>query len=72
MTDKISANSIMEWLKIQDRALSNLADSLKKHEVGTMEAIKDIQTELKALKMFLARNIPEFQKQFPEIQTKLK
>jgi hypothetical protein len=62
----------MEWLKIQDRALTNLADSLKKHEVETTEEIKDIQTELKALKLFLARNIPEFKKQFPEIQGKVK
>jgi hypothetical protein len=71
MTDQINANSIMEWLKIQDRALTNLADSLKKHEVETTEEIKDIQTELKALKLFLARNIPEFKKQFPEIQGKV-
>jgi hypothetical protein len=72
MTDQINANSIMEWLKIQDRALTNLADSLKKHEVETTEEIKDIQTELKALKLFLARKIPEFKKQFPEIQGKVK
>ncbi len=72
MTDKISANDIVEWLKIQDRALTNLADSLKKHEVETVEEIKDIQAELKALKVFLARNIPEFKKQFPEIQGKVK
>jgi hypothetical protein len=72
MTDKMNANGIIEWLKIQERALTNLADSLKKLEVETGEEIKDIQTELKALKMFLARNIPEFKKQFPEIQGKVK
>jgi hypothetical protein len=72
MNDKKSANGMMERLKIQEKALSNLADSLKKHEVETLEEIKDIQTELKALKLFLARNIPEFKKQFPEIQGKVK
>jgi hypothetical protein len=72
MTDKMNANGIIEWLKIQERALTNLADSLKKHELETVEEIKDIQTELKALKLFLARNIPEFKKQFPEIQGKVK
>jgi hypothetical protein len=72
MTDKMNANGIIEWLKIQERALTNLADSLKKHEVETGEEIKDIQTELKALKLFLTRNIPEFKKQFPEIQGKVK
>jgi len=72
MNDKKSANGMMERLKVQEKALSNLSDSLKKHEVETVEEIKDIQAELKALKLFLARNIPEFKKQFPEIQGKLK
>ena len=72
MDDKKSANGLMVRLKIQEKALSNLADSLKKHEVVTVEEIKDIQAELKALKVFLARNIPEFKKQFPEIQGKVK
>ncbi len=72
MNDKKSANGMMERLKIQEKALSNLADSLKKHEVVTVEEIKDLQAELKALKLFLARNIPEFKKQFPEIQGKVK
>ncbi len=72
MNDKKGANGMMERLKIQEKALSNLADSLKKHEVVTVEEIKDLQAELKALKLFLARNIPEFKKQFPEIQGKVK
>ena len=70
MNDKKGANGMMERLKIQEKALSNLADSLKKHEVVTVEEIKDLQAELKALKLFLARKIPEFKKQFPEIQGK--
>jgi regulator of replication initiation timing len=72
MSDKKGANDSMERLNIQEKALSNLADSLKKHEVETVEEIKDIQAELKALKVFLARTIPEFKKQFPEIQGKMK
>jgi hypothetical protein len=72
MNDKKSSNGMMERLKIQEKALSNLADSLKKHEVETVEEIRDIQVELKALKLFLTRNIPEFKKQFPEIQGKVK
>ena len=72
MNDKKSENGMMERLKIQEKALSNLADSLKKQEVKTVEEIRDIQAELKALKLFLARNIPEFKKQFPEIQGKVK
>jgi hypothetical protein len=72
MNDMKSSNDILERLKIQEKALSNLADSLKRHEIETVEEIKDIQAELKALMLFLARNNPEFKKQFPEIQGKVK
>ncbi|HYA87903.1 MAG TPA: hypothetical protein VEI57_12655 [Nitrospirota bacterium] len=64
--------SSVERLKIQEKALSNLADMLRKHENETAEEIMDIQAEIKALKLFLARNIPEFKKQYPEIQRKVK
>ncbi len=70
--NKKNGNSTAERLKIQEKALSNLADSLKKHESEIDEEIGDILSELKALKMFLSRNIPEFKKQFPEIQRKVK
>ncbi len=72
MNTKRSTDGTEERLKIQETALSNLADSLKRHEVEVEEEIRDIQAELKALKMFLARSIPDFKKQFPEIQRKLK
>ncbi len=62
----------VERIKIQEKALSNLADMLKKHENEMAEEIRDLQAELKALKLFLARNIPEFKKQYPEIQRKVK
>ena len=45
---------------------------IKKHEAEVAEEISDIKSELKAIKLFLARSIPEFKKQFPEIQRKLK
>jgi len=70
MTTKDAENTA-ERLKIQEKALSNLADTLKEREVEVSERIEDIQVELKALKLFLARNIPEFKQQFPEIQRKL-
>jgi hypothetical protein len=72
MNTKRSSNGTEERLKIQEKALSNLADSLKRYEVEVEEEIKDIQAELKALKMFLTRSMPDFKKQFPEIQRKLK
>jgi prefoldin subunit 5 len=72
MNNKKSTNGTAERLKIQEKALSNLADTLKKHEAEFTEEIRDIQAELKALKVFLTRNSPEFKKQFPEIQRKVK
>ncbi|HXY54020.1 MAG TPA: hypothetical protein VEM40_05035 [Nitrospirota bacterium] len=72
MNTKRSQDGTEERLKIQETALSNLADSLKRHEVEVEEEIGDIQAELKALKMFLTRSMPDFKKQFPEIQRKLK
>ncbi len=72
MNNKRNPNGIAERLKIQEKALSNLADFLKKHESEVDEEIRDILSELKALKMFLSRNIPEFKKEFPQIQRKLK
>jgi len=66
------ANVASERLRIQEKALCNLADTLKKHEDASAEELRDLQAELKALKMFLARSIPEFKKQYPEIQRKLK
>ncbi len=52
--------------------MSNLADSMKKREKEFDEEIKDLKAEIKALELFLARNMPEFKKEFPEIQRKLK
>ncbi len=72
MNNKRNGSSTVERIKIQEKALSNMADMLKKHEVEVAEEIKDLQSELKALKLFLSRSIPEFKKQFPEIQRKLK
>lgn len=72
MNTQRSANNGGERLKIQEKALANLADSLKKHESEVDEELHDIQSELKALKLFLARKIPDFKKQFPEIQRKVK
>ena len=72
MNGKTNTNGTAERLKIQEKALSNLADSLKRHEVEVEEEIRDIHAELKALKLFLSRAIPDFKKQFPEIQRKIK
>ena len=72
MSIKGNGGSTTERIKIQEKALSNMADTLKKHDAELDEEIRDIRSEPKAMKLFLARHIPEFKQQFPEIQRKLK
>lgn len=59
-------------VRILEKAVANLGDALKKRNLELDENQLDMTRELKALKLFLARNLPEFKKQFPEIQRKLK
>ena len=72
MDNTKSGTDTRERLKIQETALSNLSDAVKQHVVKNAKDLHDIQTELKALKLFLARTMPDFKQQFPEIQRKLK
>jgi hypothetical protein len=62
----------LERVKILEKAVANLGDTLKKRDGEYDEELHDILTELKALKLFLSRNMPEFKKQFPEIQRKVR
>jgi len=71
MNDK-TILEISEHLKIQEQALSNLADAIRKRNAESDEEIKDILVDLKALKMFLTRNMPGFKIQFPELRSKVK
>lgn len=71
MNDK-TILEISEHLKIQEQALSNLADAIRKRDAENDEERKDILVDLKALKMFLTRNMPGFKSQFPEIRSKVK
>jgi hypothetical protein len=72
MNSTKSTTGLSERLGIQEKALSNLADALKKHELESAGNIRDLQAELKALTLLLSRNIPEFKKQFPEIRRKVR
>jgi hypothetical protein len=65
-------NGGTERVRILERAVGNMGDSIKKQGLAVDEEIAEIQAELKALKLFLGRNMPEFKKQFPEIRRKVK
>jgi protein-arginine kinase activator protein McsA len=69
---KKSGNDVTERIRILEKAATNLGDAIKRHEFEIDEDIRDILRELKAIKVFLSRSMPEFKKQFPEIQRKLK
>ena len=71
MNGKRDSGGAVEWIRIQERALANLADSLTQEETATREDIRELKAELKALKLFLSRNVPEFKKQFPDIRRKV-
>ncbi len=43
MNEMRDVSSAVERIKIQEKALSNLADMLKKHEVEIAEEIRDMQ-----------------------------
>ena len=59
-------------VRILEKAVANLGDTLKKRDDEYDEELHDILTELKALKVFLSRNMPEFKKQFAEIHSKVR
>ena len=69
---KRTETEIAELLNIQEKALSNLADTVEGRMFQIHDKINDIELELKALKLFLTRNVPDFKSQFPEIQKKVK
>ncbi len=71
MTGKIERD-LAERVKIQEKALQALADMLKKREDAFDEEMQDVREDLKAIKVFLSRTMPDFKKQFPDIRKKLK
>ena len=62
----------LERVRILEKAVANLGDSFQKRDVELEEGQRDIVRELKALKVFLTRNLPEFKKQFTEIHRKVR
>ena len=59
-------------VRILEKAVANLGDTLKKRDFELDENQGDMVRELKAMKVFLSRNMPEFKKQFAEIHRKVR
>ncbi len=71
MAQKIETD-LAERVKIQEKALLDLAEELKSREAAFDEEMQEALEELKAIKIFLSRTSPEFKKQFPDIRKKIK
>ncbi len=71
MAGKIATN-LSERVNIQEKALQELADMLQKRDAEIDEEMHDVLEELKALKLFLSRTMPDFKKQYPDIRKKVK
>ncbi len=69
---KKNGNSADERVRILEKAVANLADTLKKRDSELEEDLRDIVKEFKAIKMFLARAMPEFKREFLEIERKVR
>ncbi len=69
---KKNGDTTEERVRILEKAVVNLADSLKKRDAEHDEELRDIMKEFKALKLFLTRTMPEFKKEFLEIEGKVK
>lgn len=61
-----------ERVKIQEKALLELAEALSIREAAFDEDMQEVLEELKAIKVFLSRTSPDFKKQFPDIRKKIK
>lgn len=68
----VRTNGGAERVRILEKAVDNLGESIRKRDRSVEADLSDIQAELKALKLFLARNLPEFKKQFPGIRGKVR
>ncbi len=69
---KRNGNDLSERMKIQEKALLNLAATLQRKDAEYEEEIRDVLEDLKALKLFLSRNAPDFKKEFPGLRKKVK
>lgn len=65
-------NDLKQRIKIQEKAVADLADTMKKRESELYEEMEDMLEDLKAIKMFLSRTMPDFKKQFPDLRKKIR
>ena len=57
---------------ILEKAAANFAGELRKRDSRLDEGFRDVEKEFKTIKLFLARTMPEFKREFLEVQRKVK
>lgn len=62
---------LRENLKLLEKEIETLTERVERLEKG-LEDLKDLDREIKALKLYLSKKDPEFKKQYPGIFKKLK
>ncbi|GBD99118.1 hypothetical protein BMS3Abin07_01150 [bacterium BMS3Abin07] len=61
---------LRERLKMVERELGTLVDELQKLE-KEMKEMKEMKDELKAIKLFLGKEFPDFRNRYPELLKKI-
>ncbi|MCX7794360.1 MAG: hypothetical protein N2257_08170 [Thermodesulfovibrionales bacterium] len=62
---------LKENLKLLEKEIETITERLERLEKGIQD-IKDIEREIKAIKLYLSKKDPAFKKEYPEIIKKLK
>ena len=58
--------ALKEKINLVEKEVATLADKLVEFERLSAD-MEDVKAELKALKLFLGRQFPDFKKEFPEL-----
>ena len=57
-------------IELQQKEIATLTEKISECE-KSLKKMEDMESELKALKLFLGRHYPEFKKEYPELIEKV-
>ncbi|OGW63561.1 MAG: hypothetical protein A2V83_09345 [Nitrospirae bacterium RBG_16_64_22] len=66
----IKESELIERLHILEKSISTLTSAVEK-EVRALDIVKDLEKEIKTIKLFLSQSHPDFKTRFPEIFRKI-
>ncbi len=62
---------LKENIKLLEKEIDTITDRLQKLE-RALSYLKDLDTEIRAIKLYLTKKYPDFKEQYPEIVKKVK